>query len=197
MEKYDPTDKYGLLKSMQIEGKFNLEELKNNPSKYKKQTKALNYIVEEIVANEFGGMITDETYMTNLKNKNKGLFTKLVKALKELFSAIDTPIYDTPLTQMQITRIRNDFETVSKFLSEELETKVEVKPIETKVETNKQEVKKTEVKEEKLPVKKDVKKVEVKKETLPKKEIIKQEVEEKPIPKKEVKKPLPKKRKKV
>lgn len=184
MDKYDPVDKYGLLKGTQVDGKFNLAELKQNPDKYKKQIKSLNYIVEEMVANEFGGMITDKTYMTNLKNKNKGLFTKVVNALKELFTSIDTPVYDSPLTQMQITKIRNDFEFVSKFLAEELEVKKEVKPTEVKAETPKQEVKKTEVKEEKLPVKKvevkkDVKQVDVKKEALPKKEV------KKPLPKKE------------
>lgn len=128
MEKYDPTDEFGLLKGIQIDGKFDLETIKADPKKYASQNKALNYIVEEMVANEFGGMITDKKYMTDLKNKNKGLFTKIVKALKTLFNEIDAPIYNSPLTQLQVTKIRKDFENIIKEIQTK-ETKTEIKPI--------------------------------------------------------------------
>ena len=112
MEMYDPQDTQGLLKGMQIDGKFNLEEILANPKKYQSQYQSLLDISEEMVANEFGGMFTDVEYMTNLANKNKSLFKKVVNAIKKFFKDIDRPIYNSTLTQYQISTIRQNFEDI-------------------------------------------------------------------------------------
>ena len=57
--------------------------------KYKKQNQALNYILEEMVANEFGNMFTDAEYMSKLKTSNPSLFTKIVDAIKKFFKSLN------------------------------------------------------------------------------------------------------------
>lgn len=112
MSMYDSADTDGFYSQLQIEGEYNIPELLAHPEKYPQQTNALNRIVEEMVANEFGGMITDVEYMTNLKAKNEKLFDKVVNLLREFFKSLTKPIYKTSLTQIQVSEIRNKFENI-------------------------------------------------------------------------------------
>ena len=109
MEMYDPNDSQGLLGKLQINGEFDVETIKNNKTKYKKQYQALSDIAEEMTANEFGGMVTDTEYMTTMATNNKTLFDKVVDAIKKLFKSLTKPIYKTTLTQYQISNIRDNF----------------------------------------------------------------------------------------
>ena len=109
MEMYDPNDSQGLLGRLQINGEFDVETIKNNQTKYKKQYQALLNIAEEMTANEFGGMVTDTEYMTTMATNNKTLFDKVVDAIKKLFKSLTKPIYKTTLTQYQISNIRDNF----------------------------------------------------------------------------------------
>lgn len=109
MEMYDPNDSQGLLGKLQIKGEFDVETIKNNKTKYKKQYQALLNIAEEMTANEFGGMVTDTEYMTTMATNNKTLFDKVVDAIKKLFKSLTKPIYKTTLTQYQISNIRDNF----------------------------------------------------------------------------------------
>lgn len=122
MEMYDPQDTQGLLKNTQIDGKFNIEEVLANPKKYATQYQALFSIAEEMTANEFGGMFTDVEYMTNMAQKVPDLFTKIVNAIKEFFRDLDRPIYNSPLTQLQITTLRENFESIMKEVDNSLST---------------------------------------------------------------------------
>ena len=122
MEMYDPKDTQGLLKDMQIDGKFNIEEVLANPKKYAAQYQALFTIAEEMTANEFGGMFTDTEYMTNMAQKAPNLFTKIVEAIKEFFADLDKPIYNSPLTQLQITTLRDNFESIMRDVDNSLST---------------------------------------------------------------------------
>lgn len=122
MGMYDPKDTQGLLKDMQIDGKFNIEEVLANPKKYAAQYQALFTIAEEITANEFGGMFTDTEYMTNMAQKAPNLFTKIVEAIKEFFADLDKPIYNSPLTQLQITTLRDNFESIMRDVDNSLST---------------------------------------------------------------------------
>ena len=112
MQRYDINTANQRLEGLKINGEFNLQELLDNPTKHEVQTKALNDIIEEIVANEFGGMITDKVYMKKLATDNKSLFDRIAKALKELFKSLKGSIYNSSLTQLQVEKIRNDFETI-------------------------------------------------------------------------------------
>ena len=123
MEMYDPQDSQNLLRNLQIDGQFNLEEVLTNPKKYASQYQALLSIAEEMTANEFGGMLTDVEYMTNLANQNKSLFKKVVNAIKKFFKDLDKPIYNSTLTQYQISTIRQNFEDIVKNAGESLITK--------------------------------------------------------------------------
>jgi hypothetical protein len=123
MEMYDPQDSQNLLKDLQIDGQFNLGEVLTNPKKYASQYQALLSIAEEMTANEFGGMLTDVEYMTNLANQNKSLFKKVVNAIKKFFKDLDKPIYNSTLTQYQINTIRQNFEDIAKTAGESLITK--------------------------------------------------------------------------
>jgi len=114
MEKYDPNDTMGLLKGLQIDGKFDINAIKEDPKKYKKQNAILNYISEEIVANEFGGMLTDEEYMNKLNQTNPNLFNKIVESIRKFFNDITDSVYESSLTQMQIDNIRLEFENIVK-----------------------------------------------------------------------------------
>lgn len=122
MGMYDPKDTQGLLKDMQIDGKFNIEEVLANPKKYAAQYQALFTIAEEMTANEFGGMFTDTEYMTNMAQKAPNLFTKIVEAIKEFFADLDKPIYNSPLTQLQITTLRDNFESIMRDVDNSLST---------------------------------------------------------------------------
>ena len=122
MEMYDPQDTQGLLKNTQIDGKFNIEEVLANPKKYATQYQALFTIAEEMTANEFGGMFTDVEYMTNMAQKVPDLFTKIVNAIKEFFRDLDRPIYNSPLTQLQITTLRENFESIMREVDNSLST---------------------------------------------------------------------------
>ena len=122
MGMYDPQDTQGLLKDMQIERKFKIEEVLANPKKYAAQYQALFTIAEEITANEFGGMFTDVEYMTNMAQKAPNLFTKIVEAIKEFFADLDKPIYNSPLTQLQITTLRDNFESIMRDVDNSLST---------------------------------------------------------------------------
>lgn len=122
MEMYDPQDSQNLLRNLQIDGQFNLEEVLTNPKKYASQYQALLSIAEEMTANEFGGMFTDVEYMTNLANQNKSLFKKLVDAIKKFFKDLDKPIYNSALTQYQISTIRQNFEDIVKNVDNSLST---------------------------------------------------------------------------
>ena len=122
MEMYDPKDTQGLLKDMQIDGKFNIEEVLANPKKYAAQYQSLFTIAEEMTANEFGGMFTDVEYMTNMAQKAPNLFTKIVEAIKEFFADLDKPIYNSPLTQLQITTLRDNFESIMRDVDNSLST---------------------------------------------------------------------------
>lgn len=122
MEMYDPQDNQGLLKSLQINGQFNLEEVLSNPKQYSTQYQALLAISEEMTANEFGGMFTDVEYMTNLASQNKSLFKKLVNAIKKLFKDLDRPVYNSALTQYQISTIRQNFEDIVNNVNNSLST---------------------------------------------------------------------------
>ena len=120
MEMYDPQDSQNLLKNLQIDGQFNLEEVLTNPKKHASQYQALLSIAEEMTANEFGGMLTDVEYMTNLANQNESLFKKVVNAIKKFFKDLDKPIYNSTLTQYQISTIRQNFEDIAKNAGESL-----------------------------------------------------------------------------
>ena len=122
MGMYDPQDTQGLLKDMQIERKFKIEEVLANPKKYAAQYQALFTIAEEMTANEFGGMFTDVEYMTNMAQKAPNLFTKIVEAIKEFFADLDKPIYNSPLTQLQITTLRDNFESIMRDVDNSLST---------------------------------------------------------------------------
>lgn len=122
MGMYDPKDTQGLLKDVQIDGKFNIEEVLANPKKYAAQYQALFTIAEEMTANEFGGMFTDTEYMTNMAQKAPNLFTKIVEAIKEFFADLDKPIYNSPLTQLQITTLRDNFESIMRDVDNSLST---------------------------------------------------------------------------
>lgn len=122
IEMYDPQDSQNLLRNLQIDGQFNLEEVLTNPKKYASQYQALLSIAEEMTANEFGGMFTDVEYMTNLANQNKSLFKKLVTAIKKFFKDLNKPIYNTALTQYQISTIRQNFEDIVKNVDNSLST---------------------------------------------------------------------------
>lgn len=137
VQKYDTTSANQLLEGLKIEGEFTLQEIINKPTKHKQQSKVLNTIVEEIVANEFGGMITDKKYMTKLSTDNKSLFDKIVKSIRNLFKSIKGSVYDSSLTQLQVEKIRTDFENIIKETQQKAEQK------QTKV----QETVKTETKE--------------------------------------------------
>lgn len=141
MGMYDPQDTQGLLKDMQIERKFKIEEVLANPKKYAAQYQALFTIAEEMTANEFGGMFTDVEYMTNMAQKAPNLFTKIVEAIKEFFADLDKPIYNSPLTQLQITTLRDNFESIMRDVDNSLSTtKGKVEAIEqTKVTPANQE----------------------------------------------------------
>lgn len=112
VQNYDEKNANQMLNDLKIDGKFDLEELIKNPSKYPAQSKLLTDIVEEMVANEFGGMISDKTYMNKLYNDNPSLFKKVIDAIKELFKSLTGSVYDSSLTQLQVEKIRNDFETI-------------------------------------------------------------------------------------
>ena len=112
MTNYDSADTDKFYETLHINGKFDLQEILNNPKKYKVQNESLNRIVEEMVANEFGGMITDAEYMQNLQSKNPTLFDKIVDTIRKILDTLTKPIYKSSLTQLQITDIRNQFETI-------------------------------------------------------------------------------------
>lgn len=112
MNAYDNADTDHFYAKLKINGEYNISELLAHPEKYPSQTAALNRIVEEMVANEFGGMITDAKYMRNLKAKNETLFGKVVKLLRDFFKSLTKPIYKTSLTQIQISEIRDRFENI-------------------------------------------------------------------------------------
>lgn len=122
MEMYDPQQTQGLLEALQINGKFNLEEVLANPKQYESQYQALLNIAEEMTANEFGGMFTDTEYMTNLANQNKSLFKRLVNAIKKIFKDLDRPVYNSALTQLQISTIRQNFEDIVTGVNNSLNT---------------------------------------------------------------------------
>lgn len=113
-QKYDPQNANELLNSIKIDGEFKLDEIKKHYLKYKNQNAALDYIIEEMTANEFGGMITDSNYMNKLYESNKSLFDKVVDAIRELFKSLTGSAYDSSLTQLQVEKIRNDFESIIK-----------------------------------------------------------------------------------
>lgn len=135
-ERYNPTQAERILSDIQIDGEFNLDELRTNPDKYIEQTNALNMIIEEIVANEFGGMITDVEYMGTLQQANPSLFTKIVNILRNFFKALTKPVYKSSLTQYQITNIRNQFEAVVKTLDEQAQVTEETGKLKMNVAKN-------------------------------------------------------------
>ena len=104
LKKYDPENANELLNSIKIEGEFKLDEIKKHHLKYKIQNAALDYIVEEMTANEFGGMITDSKYMNDLYNANKSLFQKVITAIRDLFKSLTGSAYDSSLTQLQVEK---------------------------------------------------------------------------------------------
>ena len=114
VQKYDSENSNNILDSLKIEGDFKLDDVKRHYLKYKQQNQTLGMIVEEMVANEFGGMLTDKTYMNNLYQSNPSLFSKVVNALRELFKSITGSVYNSSLTQLQVEKIRNDFENIVK-----------------------------------------------------------------------------------
>lgn len=114
VQSYDEKNANQMLNNLKIDGKFDLEELIKNPSKYPAQSKLLTDIVEEMVANEFGGMITDKNYMNKLYTDNPSLFKKVIDAIRELFKSLTGSVYDSSLTQLQVEKIRNDFENIIK-----------------------------------------------------------------------------------
>ena len=187
MEMYDPNDSQGLLGRLQINGEFDVETIKNNKTKYKKQYQALQNIAEEMTANEFGGMVTDTEYMTTMATNNKTLFDKVVDAIKKLFKSLTKPVYKTTLTQYQISNIRDNFinvinEVQTNFKIEgktDLKVNTSAEKVETtakKVETAPISVDKSASSQEKSPV------TDQKVETAPIKE-------QKPVPQKIAKKP--------
>ena len=135
-ERYNPTQAERMLSDIQIDGEFNLDELRTNPDKYIEQTNALNMMIEEIVANEFGGMITDVEYMGTLQQAKPSLFTKVVDILRNFFKALTKPVYKSSLTQYQITNIRNQFEAVVKTLDEQAQVTEETGKLKINVAKN-------------------------------------------------------------
>ena len=129
MSMYDSADTDNFYRQLQIEGEYNIPELLAHPEKYPEQINALNRIVEEMVANEFGGIITDAKYMSTLKTKNEKLFGKIVKLLRDFFKSLTKPIYKTSLTQLQVSEIRDKFESVINEIN-----KSEVKKVDTSTE---------------------------------------------------------------
>lgn len=119
VERYSPEQAEQLLSAIQIDGEFNLDELRNNPDKHIEQSNALNAMLDEMVANEFGGMLTDVEYMGTLQQANPSLFDKVVEIIRNFFKALSKPVYKSSLTQYQITNIRNQFEAVVKTLNEQ------------------------------------------------------------------------------
>ena len=119
VERYSPEQAEQLLSAIQIDGEFNLDELRNNPDKHIEQSNALNEMLNEMVANEFGGMLTDVEYMATLQQANPSLFDKVVEIIRNFFKALTKPVYKSSLTQYQITNIRNQFEAVVKTLNEQ------------------------------------------------------------------------------
>ncbi len=125
VQKYDSENSNNILESLKIEGEFKLDDVKRHYLKYKRQNQTLGMIVEEMVANEFGGMFTDIAYMNKLYQSNPSLFSKVVNALRELFKSITGSVYNSSLTQLQVEKIRNDFETIVKNIqtNEKIDTK--------------------------------------------------------------------------
>lgn len=136
MTNYDSADTDKFYETLHINGKFDLQEILNNPKKYKIQNESLNRIIEEMVANEFGGMITDAEYMQNLQSKNPTLFDKIVDAIRKILDTLTKPIYKSSLTQLQITDIRNQFETIVSQVKSG-QTLSDVKPDTTQVKVEK------------------------------------------------------------
>lgn len=119
LERYDSSQSNEVLKNLQVDGEFNLDAIRNNPQLYVEQNTELNKILDEMVANEFGGMITDIDYMSTLQKANPSLFTRVVDAIKNFFKALTKPVYKTSLTQYQVASIRNQFESIVKTLTSE------------------------------------------------------------------------------
>lgn len=109
MEMYDGNDTLGLLTKLSINGDIDIDTIRKNKTKYKSQYTTLLEISEEMTANEFGGMITDTEYMSDLASNNKSLFEKIVEKIKKLFKSLTKPIYNSTLTQYQISNIRKNF----------------------------------------------------------------------------------------
>jgi hypothetical protein len=145
VQKYDEVNANQILNQLKINGEFNLEEINKNNKEYKTQNEALDNIVEEMTANEFGGMITDKTYMNKLYQDNASLFNKVIDAIRNLFKSLTGSIYNSSLTQLQVEKIRNDFENVIKEVKEKA-AKTEQKQIKSK-ETVQPAVKKETVQE--------------------------------------------------
>lgn len=112
METYDPMDTQGLLEKAMINGEVNVEATREHPRKYKSQRDALLDICEEIAANEFGSMMTDEKYMSNLSMQDDTLYNNIVSAIQNSFKSLNKSIYNSALTQQQINDLRNMFNGV-------------------------------------------------------------------------------------
>ena len=142
VERYSPEQAEQLLSAIQIDGEFKLDELRNNPDKHIEQSNALNEMLNEMVANEFGGMLTDVEYMSTLQQANPSLFDKVVEIIRNFFKALTKPVYKSSLTQYQITNIRNQFEAVVKTLNEQGQVTEETGKL--KMEVAKSDVEKVE-----------------------------------------------------
>ena len=112
METYDPMDTQGLLEKAMINGEVDVEATREHPRKYKSQRDALLDICEEIAANEFGSMMTDEKYMSNLSMQDSTLYNNIVSAIQNSFKSLNKSIYNSALTQQQINDLRNMFNSV-------------------------------------------------------------------------------------
>jgi len=110
MKKYDPTDSQGLMEGLKIDGKFDINLIKDNGSQYTEQDKVLSIISEEMVSHEFGRILTDKQYMTDLRTKNPGIFKLIVDSIRKLFKSLEGSIFDSSLTQLQVENIRQRFE---------------------------------------------------------------------------------------
>lgn len=80
-----------------------------NESYKQKLTNDRMLLAEEIAADEFGNMFTDQKYWTELANDKPSLFNKLVNAINNILDKIGTVQFKTPLEKEQIDFIRNKF----------------------------------------------------------------------------------------
>lgn len=183
IEKYEPSTIGSILNQLKIDGKLDMAELLSNPSKYPEQLSVLDGVLEEMIANEFGGALVDPSVWSNIAGTSTKIPKPLATAIEKALNEINEPVYDSPMTQPQIDKIRSKFLDIIRGIDEEelVETpekspaKQELSKVEEKEPSMKEVIKPTTpepVQKPKLPVKKEtVKKEPVKKSVIKKPEI--------------------------